>query len=93
MKENDKNIRAISDEDMNEVNGGIFLGGVSSFIGNDLVDRSKAGEKKKATKALLTDEMPKAKKLGEMGAFDNILGGKVVSGGSDINSGMGSGSC
>ena len=91
MNENEKMNRAISDSDLNDVNGGVFLGtGAISGIGNDLVYKSKNGKRPKAENAILNGERPKATLLGgaDINNPDDIPGSKVVSGGS-----FGSGAC
>ena len=86
MNENEKMNRAINDNDLNDVNGGIFFAG----IGNDLVYKSKNGKRPKAENAILNGERPKATLLGgaDINNPDDIPGSKVVSGGS-----FGSGAC
>ena len=85
MNENEKMNRAINDNDLNDVNGGIFIA-----VGNDLVYKSKNGKRPKAENAILNGERPKATLLGgaDINNPDDIPGSKVVSGGS-----FGSGAC
>ena len=87
MLENEKKNRAISDEEMNDVNGGIFLG-----IGNNLVYNESTGKRKRAKNAVLKGQDFKAQKLGDLGGLEDMMGSKVVSGGNDTVTGTGTGS-
>ncbi|MCR5604059.1 MAG: hypothetical protein K6G27_10220 [Lachnospiraceae bacterium] len=86
MNEKEKMSRALNDDDMNSINGGIFIAG----IGNDLVYKSKDGKRPKGQNAILKGERPKATLLGgaDIDNLDDIPGSKLVSGGS-----FGSGAC
>ena len=85
MNEKEKMSRALNDDDMNSINGGIFLGsGAIAGIGNDLVYKSKDGKRPKGQNAILKGERPKATLLGgaDIDNLDDIPGSKLVSGGS-----------
>ena len=95
MLENNKKGRAISDDDMNGVNGGILLGNDFSLLGDDLVLRSTDG-KKKAKPAVYDGTGFKAEHA-DLKGLGSLDGTRVVSGGpgtgGDVSGGFVSGKC